>query len=167
MEDKILEKMKEFQSILDYEFKDIHWLAKAMKSEKRQIPDKKKPEYSNESLATVGDSLLNLVIADYLYSEDDSIRKDKITEERKSYVNNKSMSKLIKEENWISYAYNDKYFYNESPREYKVVSKKHNAYLEAIVAAIYYDSNFDTAKDWIVNKLLPILEKYKIEGENK
>ena len=43
----------------------------------------------------------------------------------------------------------------------KVVNNKHDQYIEAIIAAIYYDSNYDTVKEWISKWLFPLLNKYK------
>ena len=41
--------------------------------------------------------------------------------------------------------------------------KGHDAYIEAVVGAIYYDSNFEITKQWINDYLYPLLVKYKVE----
>ena len=46
----------------------------------------------------------------------------------------------------------------------KVVCKEHDPYLEAIVGAVYYDSNYDTTKRWILKWLLTLLERYNHEN---
>lgn len=63
----------------------------------------------------------------------------------------------------IEYAYNNEYFQSDNPPKHKqVVNKKHDPYIEAIVGAVYYDASFDKTKKWIIEWLLPLLEKYRI-----
>ena len=59
----------------------------------------------------------------------------------------------------IRYAYNAKHFQSDSnvPDHEKVVNKGHDPYIEAIVGAVFYDSNYDTTKRWILKWLLPLL----------
>ena len=45
--------------------------------------------------------------------------------------------------------------------------KGHDAYIEAVVGAIYYDSNFEITKQWIYDYLYPLLVKYKVEQQWK
>lgn len=78
------------------------------------------------------------------------------------------MHNITDDEKLIDYAFNRKHFYKdkEIPDNEKVVNNKHDQYIEAIVAAIYYDSNYDTVKEWISEWLFPLLNKYK-ETNNK
>ena len=119
-------------------------------------------EYSNEGLATVGDTFLKSVIADYLYRSG-CITKGQITDNKKDLENNDSMHELMLGEGWINYSYNDLHFTKDNPPQHeRVVSKGHDPYVEAIVGAVFYDSNYDTAKRWILKFLLPLLEQYKV-----
>ena len=43
------------------------------------------------------------------------------------------------------------------PDHEKAVNKGHDPYIEAIVGAVFYDSNYDTTKRWILKWLLPLL----------
>ena len=61
MDKKRIEKeMRELELKTLYHFNDISWLAKAMGSIKIDVPGQGKngSEYSNEGLATVGDTML-------------------------------------------------------------------------------------------------------------
>ena len=62
----------------------------------------------------------------------------------------------------IGYAYNDKHFQADSNIQdhEKVVNKGHDPYIEAMVGAVFYDSNYDTTKRWILKWLLPLLEDF-------
>lgn len=67
----IYQKMRELEIKIHYHFNDIAWLAKAMRSEKIEgVGSKNHSEYTNEGLATVGDTLLKSVLADYLYRKE-------------------------------------------------------------------------------------------------
>ena len=165
MEKKRIEKeMRELELKLHYHFNDISWLAKAMGSIKIEVTGRGKngSEYSNEGLATVGDTILKSVIADKLYR--DGIRtKGEITVKKSDLENNSAMYRMMLSEGLIDYSYNELHFYKDPqiPDHEKVVCKEHDPYVEAIVGAVYYDSNYDTTRRWILKWLLPLLEKYK------
>lgn len=62
--------MHNFEKILGYTFKDINSLVFAMRSSRIHIgvEGEDHKEYSNEGLATVGDSILKSIIANDLYN---------------------------------------------------------------------------------------------------
>jgi len=165
MEKRRIEKeMRELELKLHYHFNDISWLAKAMGSIKIEVVGRGKngSEYSNEGLATVGDTILKSVIADKLYR--DGIRtKGEITVKKSDLENNSAIHRMMLSEGLIDYSYNELHFYKDPqiPEHEKVVCKEHDPYVEAIVGAVYYDSNYDTTRRWILKWLLPSLEKYK------
>ncbi len=163
--ERIKSEMKKFELILHYHFNEIEWLSKAMKSvllPKKDTDGKNHKEYSNEGLATLGDTIIKSVIADKLY-RDGLTTKGSITDAKKDLENNETMHRVMLKEGWIKFSYNSDYFLMDNPPQDKmVVCGEHDPYIEAIVAAIYYDSgNYDTTKRWILKWLLPLLEKYK------
>ena len=163
--ERIETKMHELELKLGHKFEKISLLAKAMGSIKRDNDGQGKnaSEYENEGLAIVGDALLKFVIVDKLFNVDNIKTKGKITEIKSYLENNLTMHNLMKSEGLINYAYNNLHFYNDEdiPEHEKVVARKHDIYVEAIVGAIFYDSDYDTARKWILERLLPLLEKYK------
>ena len=166
MEKKRIEnKMRELEQIIHYHFNDVSWLAKAMGSIKIEVEwqGKNGSEYSNEGLATVGDTILKSVIADKLYRVDNIRTKGEITAVKSSLENNATMHKMMLGEGLINYSYNDLHFYSDDNilDHEKVVCIEHDPYIEAIVGAVFYDSNYDTTKRWILKWLLPLLDKYK------
>ena len=159
---RIEKEMREFELILQYHFNDYHWLAKAMQSVKIDVvgEGKNHKEYTNDGLATVGDAILKLVIADDLY-RGGCTTKGAITANKSDLENNDIMHKVMLKEGWIQYSYNELHFTKDNaPQHEMVVSKKHCPYIEAIVGAIYYDSNYDTTKRWILKFLIPTIQKY-------
>lgn len=183
MDNKEIEsRMHELEKMIDHPFNDIHWLCKAMNSTKIENTNKEDTtkKYENDALATVGDSLLNFVIANMRYNKDNNITKSEITNYRKSIVSNNIQTDFTmkgndadnEENNIISFAYNQYNFYKKGNPANKQVkySKKHIAYLEAIIAAIYYDSNLETLEKWMNDYLIPGLLNIKIdetESDNK
>ena len=162
---RIESEMRELELKIHYHFNDISWLAKAMGSIKIPVPGqgKKGSEYSNEGLATVGDTILKSVIADRFYRE--GIRtKGEITIKKSGIEANATMHDVMINEGLIDYSYNDLHFLKNPniPDHEQVVHKAHDLYIEAMVGAVYYDSgNYDTTKRWILKWLLHLLEKYK------
>ena len=158
MPEDIESKMEELSKKIEYEFKDISLLKKAMDSTKIQ----EKKEHSNQCLATVGDAVLKLLISDYLFYIGKISTKGELTEKKKELENNKVLYKIVTNEEIINFAFNDKHFYSkENPQHEKVALSKHDSYLEAIIGAIFYDGGFEKTKIWFENWLYPILEKYK------
>ena len=168
---ELIEKnMRELEKKIKYHFKDISLLARAMGAIKIEIPDqgKNNKEYANSGLATLGDAILKAVLTDILYRSYGIQTKGQLTAKKSELEENSVLHKIMNCEKLIDYAFNEKYFYKdeEIPDNEKVVNNEHDQYIEAIVAAIYYDSNYDTVKEWISKWLFPLLNKYK-ETNNK
>lgn len=107
--------------------------------------------------------MLKSVIADHLYRTKNIRTKGEITTAKSDLENNTTIHGVMLGEGLISYSYNDLHFYKDPniPDHEKVVCKEHDSYVEAIVGAVYYDSNYDPTRRWILKWLLPLLEKYK------
>lgn len=98
-----------------------------------------------------------------LLSEDKGVTtKGEITRQKSVLENNEVMHRIMIEYGLIGYAYNDKHFQADSniPDHEKVVNKGHDPYIEAMVGAVFYDSNYDTTKRWILKRLLPLLAQF-------
>ena len=161
---RIVKEMRELELKIHYHFNNIQWLARAMGAIKIPVPGQGKngTEYANDGLATVGDTILKSVIAaEYLYRNGIQT-KGEITAQKSALENNATMHRLTLGEGILGYAYNDLHFASEAniPDHEKVSQREHDPYVEAIVGAVYYDSNYDTTKRWILKWLLPLLEKY-------
>lgn len=166
----IEENMRELEKKIKYPFKDISLLARAMGAIKIEIPDqgKNNKEYANSGLATLGDAILKAVLTDILYRSYGIQTKGQLTAKKSELEESNVLHKIMDGEKLIDYAFNRKHFYKDKgiPGNEKVVNNNHDQYIEAIVAAIYYDSNYDTVKEWISKWLFPLLNKYK-ETNNK
>ena len=159
---RINQEMHELEKLLKYKFKKISLLSEAMNSKRVDNPANSK-EYENERLAIVGDAVLDTVIADMLYLDKNNNKyKETFTNNRKNLVNNKVLSKICKEKGILNYAYNELHFYKDKniPKHELVSSKSHDAYIEAIIGAIYYDASYKAVKVWIKDHLLDDMIKF-------
>ena len=152
MEEKLIKnKMIELTNLINYQPKDISFLEKAMHCQiiHSEYDGKNRKNYTNDSLATLGDSILKFVLADYLY--DEGYDKFQITKMKEKIENNDFLYGLCLSTGIINYAYNDKYFFPEAPLECQVYHAKHDVYIEAIIAAIYKDRGLEYCRQWIIS----------------
>ena len=161
MEQKYIEdKMHELEKIINYKFNNINLLCEAMNATKIS-----KTDHVNEGLALVGDTILKFVLADKIFTEETKI-KGEITKSKEKLENNHNLYNVSKCLGIVYYLYNicnEKiHFYGDKnvPEHETVCCGKHDASIEAIIAAIYYDSSFDNIKHWILYFLYPLLKKY-------
>ena len=162
---RIEKEMHELEKKLGYKFKDISVLAEAMKSqriEKLPCDGDNQKEYSNEALAFLGDSIIKFLIAKHLYGNGIDKRKGYMTIEKSKLGSNRIFHEIMEKEQLISYSYHDKHFHMDNPPDHeRVVTKQHDPYMEAIIAAIYMDGDWEAVTLWFNNWLLPRLLKYK------
>lgn len=149
----IIRKMYELADKIEYEVNDISYLKEAMRSdilhEKNDGCNRK--NYSNDAMATVGDTILKFVLSEYFYNLGGNDREN-ITSLKSQIENNKTLFK-ISDRLIIDYAYNEHGFFNRKMSNIKVRHPLHDPYIEAIVYAIYLDRGIDYVRDWIIKFL--------------
>ena len=167
-EEKINTRMEELQGKINYTFKNIDLLKQAMCSirlQRTQYDGKNNKEYTNEALALVGDTLLKTFIANRLYTKildkGNYPRKGYITILKAKLESNKIYHKIMQDEGLWIYAYNEYYFADQPCMDHeRVRSNDHDPYIEAITAAIFYDSDFYETQKWFNDWLFPLIKKY-------
>lgn len=160
---EIEEKMKELAKKLNYEYENIKYLKEAMHCQKKANngDGENRKNYTNSAISTLGDSVLKMILTEYFYDSCDDAGK--ITDKRKEEENNKKLFDLCIELEIYRFAYKDKYFYDDSPKNDRVARPKHDIYIEAIIGAIYKDKGLEYCKKWTIeflqnnNKLEEIL----------
>ena len=165
---RIIEEMQKLEKHIGIKFNDIKWLAKAMNSAPlpKLLGDgrHKDTDCQNTALATVGDAILKAILSDYFFSSNREARKGEITKNKEKLEKNYVLYKVMEYFDLKQYTYNDYAFFTDPQEDHqKVGDSKHNQYIEAIVAAIYYDQGFDKAKEWVLDCLL---SKLKIVSED-
>ncbi|MDE7439107.1 MAG: hypothetical protein K2N23_01175 [Clostridia bacterium] len=149
----IVSKMHELAVLIDYVPNDITYLAKAMHCQIiHNLGDgKNRKNYTNDSLATLGDSLLKFILTEYLF--DIGCDKAEITTKKQQLEDNATLYNLCVDSGIFRYAYNDLCFSDEAPLENQVYHSKHDVYIEAIIAAIYKDKGIAYCKNWTIQFL--------------
>lgn len=123
------------------------------------------PDYlSNERLEFLGDAVLGMVVAEYLYSLHADVLEGELTKMRSWLVNKRSLAlcaKKLELEQYIMLSYSaEKSLKNGSE---SILADA----LEAVIAAIYIDSGLNTARSFIINSLLPMMmNKHIMEDKN-
>ena len=103
---------------------------------------------SNQRLEFLGDAVLGVVVAKFLI-ENFQEREGVLTKMRSNLVDEKNLSKVVDRMNLSSHL---KVFDGKSHELENLASVKADLF-EAILGAIFLDSNFHTACGWCLNKL--------------
>ncbi len=115
--------------------------------------------YSNERLEFLGDSVLNLVVTDYLFSMHTKVDEGELTKMRSWLVNKNSLALCAKKMNLQDFIMMS--FSAERALKSGSDSILADA-MEALIAAVYIDNGLEQARRFIKNTLLPILMEYRV-----
>ncbi len=130
--------------MIGYEFKDKSLQRKAFTHISRA---NEMGIESNQRLEFLGDSILSLIVAEYIYENHPEFPEGKLTELRAAIVCEKTLAKIARE-----LKLGDELVFGRS--EAKSNGKEKDSILadtfEALLAAIYLDSNMETAKKWVL-----------------
>ena len=142
--------MKDLVSQLGYDFEDKTLLKKA-------ITHKSFSSENNERLEFLGDALLNVYVAEYLYKRFESLDEGKLTQFKATIVSRENLDKIARSLNLSSFIKTGK---GENLEGNSIPGNT----LEALIGAIYLDSNYLTSNKVIkklLKKSLLILEEDK------
>lgn len=109
---------------------------------------------SNERLEFLGDAILGMFVAEYLFSLHSNVLEGDLTKMRSWLVNRNSLSLCAKKLEL------DRYLKLSYSAEKSLIGGSDSILadaLEAVIAAIYLDSGPEQAKRFILNTLLPII----------
>ncbi len=132
-----MDKLKQIQKLLKYEFKNINLLKEAIthKSIKSSI--------NNERLEFLGDAVLDLIVGEYLYHKFNTRSEGDLSKLRASLVNEDSLAKIAKELNLGEFLYLSPAEENNGGRDKQSLISDA---LEALMGAIYLESGLDSVK---------------------
>jgi ribonuclease-3 len=134
-------KLDKFQTILDYHFKQSDLLEQALTH--RSYSRNK----NNERLEFLGDSVLNLVISQYIYELEPGADEGDLSRIRSSLVNEEALARVARDIGLGDFIYlGSGELKSGGFRRSSILSDT----LEAIIGAIYLDSGFDKARDTIL-----------------
>ena len=144
---------EQFEKSIGYTFKNKELLKNALTHTSYAYENKIK---SNERLEYLGDSILEFISSEYLFLNYNNLSEGEMTKVRAYAVCEESLYNISTKHNFSDFLYLGK--------SEQVVKNKKKAILadsvEALIAAIYLDSNIEEAKKFILNNILcvdPIL----------
>ena len=148
--------LEDLEKNLNYTFKNKENLKNALihksfhEGVKKGLPD-------NEKLEFLGDSVINLVITDYLFKNFSQLNEGELSKLKAHLVSTNSLATIARELNLGDFALLGKGEEKNAGRGNKKISA---SLLEAVVGAIYIDSNFKTAAYVVVPFFTEFLEKF-------
>jgi ribonuclease-3 len=142
--------LSQFCDAIGYTFRDISLLEQA-------LSHKSYTKHHNERLEFLGDALLNVVMADQLYHQLPDTREGQLSRIRASLVRGRTLADVAR-------ACHVGQYLRLGPGEHKSGGRERDSILEdaieAVIGAIYLDSNFDTTqrvvKVWFADRLTQI-----------
>ena len=161
--DKIL---KDCQKALSYNFENEKYLLEAITHRtfaNENKSDKEKIKY-NQRLEFLGDSVLSLVMSDYLFKKYPNYKEGLLSKIKSSLVSSQMLSLLSKDlklGDFILLGHGEE----ASGGRYK--ENILEDLFEAIVGAIYLDSNIDRVKEFIIKTYKDKLNNLNIEDSYK
>lgn len=144
----------EFEKKIGYSFTNKHLIQQAL-SHSSYANEKKRPNGSNERLEFLGDSVLSIVVSDYLYKHLTSVAEGDLTKLRASLVCEKSLHIFAKQIDLGNYLLLGKGEENTGGRERPSILA--DAF-EAVIAAIYLDGGIEAARKHILRFIPDDLE---------
>jgi len=145
------EELAKLQKSLGYSFKEIKLLNKAL-THKSYVNETGEDLKHNERFEFLGDSVLDLIVSEYMVRKYDDYKEGMLSKIRAGVVNESCLAKLASNLNLGDFLLLGRG--EEMSGGRKKASLLANAY-EALVGAIYFDSNIDTT----ARILLPSIKK--------
>ena len=157
MLEKRVNELVPLQKKLNYKFNDPKLLNKALthKSYANEIDPSVK---NNERLEFLGDSVLDLIVSDYMVREYDDLAEGSLSKIRAAIVNEGCLAKLAQDLGLGQYLLLGKGEHLSGGRQKTSILA--NAY-EALVGAIFYDSNLQTVSNIFLPEMIEEIDKYK------
>ncbi|MBU0498270.1 MAG: hypothetical protein KKC68_06300 [Candidatus Thermoplasmatota archaeon] len=141
--------LKNLEKVLGYTFLNKELLRSAL-THKTYAFEAAQPVEYNERLEFLGDSILNFVIAEQLYTTNKYFSEGELTRRRSLGVNNKFLAEMAVELCLGRYLLLGK---GEVKQQGSENPKTLANTLEAIIGAIYLDSDLSTIRSFILDKL--------------
>lgn len=145
--------LSDFEKSIGYKFKNINLLKTAL-THTSYAHDRKIE--SNEKLEFLGDSILEFVTSKYLYNNYRNLREGEMTKVRATVVCEKSLYEVAVRHNFSDFLYLGK------SELHCTIGNKKTAILadsvEAVIAAIFMDSNIEEAEKFILDNLKKQIE---------
>lgn len=143
------EKLVNLEKKLNYSFENSELLQTAL-THKTYAFESSTPINYNERLELLGDSILNFLIAEQLYTSNKYFSEGELTRRRAIVVNNVYLAERAKEIGLGKFLLLGK---GETKQNGKKNPTNLANALEALIGAIYLDSDLENVREFVLNKI--------------
>ena len=151
--------MKDFEKAIDYTFNNKSLLREALTHSSYANEHRDKHIRHNERLEFLGDAVLSIVVADYIFKNCPNLPEGELTKLRSALVCEKALYKFGKQIDLGSYLFLSKGEKNGGGADRpSIVSDA----FEAVIAAIYLDGGIEPARKHILRFVVP-----EVKNQNK
>ena len=157
MPEEHISKTNILQKTLKYEFNNLNLLNKAL-THKSYANEVSLPLKNNERFEFLGDSVLDLIVSNYMIFEYGNMAEGSLSKIRAAVVNESCLAKLAKDINLGNYLFLGKGEDLSGGREKPSILS--NAY-EALVGAVFCDSGFQEVSKVFLPSLVKEIYKHK------
>lgn len=144
---KLQKRIHELAKEISYPCKKIDHLTYAMK-----LSTHPGHVFFHSGFEDVGRSLLNAINTHYLFTRGYNTEKE-IEAAKEVYLNDKPYDTYSKEHELWKYVYNDHIFADEDPEGKLHPEGSDKILVERIIGAMYYDSDWETVKHFVITTL--------------
>ena len=143
-------RLAEFEKKIGYTFQDKALLVHALSHTSYTNEHGMEKQASNERLEFLGDAIVDMVVSDYLYRHNSTEPEGTLTKWRASVVCEASFAHIAAGMDYGSYLLLGK---GEEATGGRSRSSVLADAFEAVIAAMYLDSNIETVSEWIIRHL--------------
>ena len=149
--------MKEFEKVIEYKFNNQKLLKEALTHSSYANEHRDKKIECNERLEFLGDAVLSIVVADYIFENCPELPEGELTKLRSALVCEKALYKFGKSINLGNYLLLSRGEKNGGGADRpSIVSDA----FEAVIAAIYLDGGIEAAKKHILRFVIPEIKNH-------
>ena len=138
--------LEEFQSGIGYQFENEDLLVQSL-THPSYMAEANPYETNNQRLEFLGDSALALIITEYLYQTFPEIREGQLTQYRATLVKGSLLAKMARKLKLSRYM---RVSPNETGESTKDLPSSREDAFEALIGAIYLDSDFPTTREVVL-----------------
>ncbi|MGL5507790.1 MAG: ribonuclease III [Paraclostridium sp.] len=149
----ILNNISKFEKIISYEFKNKQYILEALTHS--SYSNENKSYAFNERLEFLGDSVLGIVISDYLFKNETELPEGELTKLRANIVCEESLSEVAKKIELGTHILLGRG--EEATGGRDRISILADTF-EAVIAAIYLDGGIDNAKKFVLTQMDEIIQ---------
>ena len=144
--------LEKLEKNIGYTFKNKDLLKNALTHTSYAYEHKVK---SNEKLEFLGDSILEFISSKYLYNNYPKLKEGEMTKVRATVVCEESLYKIANKHNFSDFLYVGKSeMMHQGNRKVAIMADS----VEAVIAAIYFDSGLEEAERFIIDNLKDEIE---------